>query len=247
MSIKKTEAIVLRTRPFSETSKIVTLLTPDFGKIVMMAKGARNVKSKFAGHLELFSRIAVIFYERETRDLQYLSDVGMLEPYFAIRNDLSRTYMAITLMEICEAVTHGNEDSAALYQFLTSTLNELNTSARNTQNSLLYFLLHLGDILGFRMDFSTCGHSSSQPMFNYDNGRLVCDQCPPSSSGGFAQPLSREAGAAASQMLRSLGDGISNLTISSDARQEIYTVAMKHLQNHLDELRHLKTVQYLAL
>jgi len=247
VSIRKTEAIVLRTRPFSETSKIVTMLTPDFGKIVMMARGARNVKSKFAGHLELFSRISVIFYERETRDLQYLSDASMLDPYFTIRNDLSRTYVAITLMEICETVTHGNEDSDSLYHFLVSTLEALNESTRNTQNGLLYFLLHLGDILGFKMDFRDCGHTSSDRMFNYDNGRMVCDQCPPSSSMGLAQPLSQEAGAAASQMLRTQGNGLFNLTISADARQEIYSVAMKHLQNHLDELRHLKTVQYLAL
>lgn len=237
---------MLRTRPFSETSKIVTLLTPDFGKIGMMARGARNVKSKFAGHLELFSRISVIFYERETRDLQYMSDVSMIEPYFAIRNDLERTYMAMTILEICDYVTHGNEDSLPLYRFLASTMDALNGATRNVHNGILFFLLHLGDILGFRMDFTDCGHPVRERSFNYDYGRMVCEACPPAYHG-LAQPLSQEAGAVASQMLRSEGSGLFNLTVSPAARQEIYAIAMKHLQNHLDELRNLKTVRFLNL
>ncbi len=238
---------MLRSRPFSETSKIVTLLTPDFGKIAMMARGARNVKSKFAGHLELFSRISVIFYERETRDLQYMSDVSMIEPFFAIRNDMDRTYMAMTILEICDCVTHGNEDSLPLYRFLVSTLDALNGATRNVHNGMLYFLLHLGDILGFRMDFADCGHSGHERVFNYDYGRMVCAECPPAYHSGLAQPLSHEAGAVASQMLRSEGSGLFNLTVSSAARHEIYAITMNHLQNHLDELRHLKSARFLSL
>ena len=60
--IVKTEAIVLRGRKQGDTSKLATLYTRDFGKIDVIAKGAREQKSKFGGALEMFARSTVVLY-----------------------------------------------------------------------------------------------------------------------------------------------------------------------------------------
>ena len=52
--IQSATGIILRTRPLTETSVIVNWLTPDFGRISTVAKGARRPKSQFAGKLDLF-------------------------------------------------------------------------------------------------------------------------------------------------------------------------------------------------
>jgi DNA repair protein RecO (recombination protein O) len=50
-----TTAIILRRTDFGEADRILTLITPDHGKIRLMAKGVRRPKSKLAGGIELFS------------------------------------------------------------------------------------------------------------------------------------------------------------------------------------------------
>jgi DNA repair protein RecO (recombination protein O) len=51
---ERTIGLILRTRPFTETSLIVQWLTADFGRLSTIAKGARRTKSPFAGKLDLY-------------------------------------------------------------------------------------------------------------------------------------------------------------------------------------------------
>ena len=54
--IETATGLILRTRPLTETSLIVHWLTPDFGRIATVAKGARRNQSPFLGKLDLFYR-----------------------------------------------------------------------------------------------------------------------------------------------------------------------------------------------
>jgi len=59
-----TPALVLRTRPFGESDRIVTLLTEQHGKVAGIAKGAKNSRRRFAGTLEPFVLIRAVFRQR---------------------------------------------------------------------------------------------------------------------------------------------------------------------------------------
>jgi DNA repair protein RecO (recombination protein O) len=63
------EALILRTYKLGEADRIVVFLTRDRGKKRGVAKGARRVKSRYAGALEPLTRAGVAYYEREGRDL----------------------------------------------------------------------------------------------------------------------------------------------------------------------------------
>ena len=63
-----TEAIVLRTIDYSETSRIVTLFTRELGKTGIMAKGARAAKSRFGSTLQPMNRIAAVINIRSCVD-----------------------------------------------------------------------------------------------------------------------------------------------------------------------------------
>ena len=68
--IVKTDAIVLKSMRFRETSKIVTFYTRRYGKIAAVAKGARETKNKFGAALEPMTGVNLVFYKKEQRDLQ---------------------------------------------------------------------------------------------------------------------------------------------------------------------------------
>ena len=64
MSLEKSEAIVLRVVPWSETSMVVTLFTRDFGKLSAIARGARRLKSPFESALDLLAKSQVSLSKR---------------------------------------------------------------------------------------------------------------------------------------------------------------------------------------
>lgn len=60
MQTVRTEAIILRRTNYGEADRILQLLTPEHGKISVIAKGVRRAKSKLAGGLELFATSDVV-------------------------------------------------------------------------------------------------------------------------------------------------------------------------------------------
>ena len=250
MAIRKSEAVILNTIPYGETSKILTIFTRDFGKLAMMAKGARNTKSKFGGALEVFTHLSVIFYERETRDMQYVSDVSIIHPFLRIRNSMNRTYTALAMVEICNRVIHGNEENQKLFDLLTQTLDGVDAAEKFAVNGFLGFLIHVAELLGFKMEMDHCTHcpdmlAHEKLQFNFDLGRVACERCP-----GVPQilsnDLSKESVAVMRQMSRSLA-GVHNLNISERARNEIFATVMRHLQYHVDELKTLHSLAYVSM
>ena len=100
MPLVTTEATILQAFPYSETSKILRLLTPDHGVQSVIAKGARRPKSRYGGVLEPFTDGVASFYHREHRDLHNLSDFELGEPRQGLGRDLVRFGAASLLAEI---------------------------------------------------------------------------------------------------------------------------------------------------
>ena len=79
--IIKTEAIVLSKLDYRDTSKIANLFTEDFGKISVIIKGARSPKSKTGKIVDPLNHIRIVYYNKESRDLQLISDAESIN-YF---------------------------------------------------------------------------------------------------------------------------------------------------------------------
>ena len=81
MALIKTTALLLRSLRFGDTSRIVTVLTPEYGKWSAVAKGVRGPKSRFGASLEILTLSSLVVYYRRGRDLQLISD-GLLDREF---------------------------------------------------------------------------------------------------------------------------------------------------------------------
>src|SRR5215472_14024187 len=84
----RTEAIVLRRKDIGEADRILTLFTPQLGKVRAVAKGIRKPRSRKAGHLELFTCTRLLL--AVGRDLDIITQAEGLEPYRPLRDDLLR-------------------------------------------------------------------------------------------------------------------------------------------------------------
>ncbi|MBI4630353.1 MAG: DNA repair protein RecO [Chloroflexi bacterium] len=84
----RTEAIVLRRKDFGEADRILTLFTPELGKIRAVAKGIRKPASRKAGHLELYTRSRLLV--AKGRDMDIVTQAETVESYRPLREDLLR-------------------------------------------------------------------------------------------------------------------------------------------------------------
>src|SRR3989454_5039348 len=90
MALVTTSAVVLRTYPYSETSKIVRLATRDLGVQSAIAKGVLRPKSRFAAGLGLLSEGVAPLYHPETRELPTLAAVDLLVLRRGLAPDVGR-------------------------------------------------------------------------------------------------------------------------------------------------------------
>ena len=83
--VERSQGLILRTRPLTETSLIVHWLTPDFGRIATVAKGARRSSSPFRGKLDLFYLADLSFSRSRRSELHTLREVVLRKTHSALR------------------------------------------------------------------------------------------------------------------------------------------------------------------
>jgi DNA repair protein RecO len=149
-----TDAIVLRARKHGETSKIVSLYSCEFGKIDVIAKGARDIKSKFGGTLEAFAETRVLFYKKERADpgLYLLSKADLLRSNSKLLGSLEHIEAATSIIELVVRSMHDEEENRALYNLLSTTLRKLDEVEVAALDAIVfYFEVQFAQLLGFQI------------------------------------------------------------------------------------------------
>ncbi|NNE69987.1 MAG: DNA repair protein RecO [Rhodothermales bacterium] len=151
--ILRTDAVVLRSTEYGETSRIVNLLTRDHGRVGVMARGARSPKSRFGSTLEPMSWIQAVIHFRPGRDLQTLSESSHVEVFSTIGRSLERLGVGIRTIELTGALMQSGQPSPSVLQHQVDTLRMLNTAER-VDNVWPVFAMRLAGILGFSPSFT---------------------------------------------------------------------------------------------
>ena len=147
--IVKTRAVVVRNRRMGETSKLVTLYSEEFGKLKVVAKGARRPKSKFGAALEVMTEVQAVCYLREDRDLQTLSECDVVQSFPALLRDFRRLSFASAACESVDRIAIEQEPNQRLYRCLAGVLAALEEVDPEQIESLFwYFQLRLAEAPG---------------------------------------------------------------------------------------------------
>lgn len=148
-AIIRTEAVVLRTIEYSETSQIVTLFTHEKGKITVMAKGARRPNNSFGASLQPMAYTQVVFYYKPTRSMQTLSESALVEPMHAIHRSLRKITIGLRIVELLRALLEEEDPQPDAFALAIHTLRRLNEADDRPGNVWPYFQLQLATLLGF--------------------------------------------------------------------------------------------------
>ena len=150
--IIRTEAIVLRVMKYRETSQIVTLFTREKGKMAVMAKGARLLKSRFGSSLQPMSYTQVVFYHKPTRGIQTLSESAHVQFFHGISRNLEKISIGLRIVELIYALMPEEEQNPQVFNLLVEVLGRLDEAEAHAINLLPYFQMRLGTVLGFAPD-----------------------------------------------------------------------------------------------
>ena len=149
--IVRTDAVVLRTLDFSETSRIVTLLTRSHGVVGALARGARRPTSQFGSTLQPMAAIEVVFYHRPGRGLQTLKETSHIVRWQHLTSDFERVPLGLRAVEVARGVLGEGEAHPLALDLLIRTLAYLD-SAEAPANAVPWFQLRLASLLGFAPD-----------------------------------------------------------------------------------------------
>ena len=149
----RTEAVVLKRSDFGEADRLVTLYTPNLGKLRVIAKGIRRPVSKMAGHLELFTHSQPLL--AKGRNLDLITQSETIESFRALRENLVRTTLAHYVAELTERLTPEHLEDYPLYRLLVETLRRIDTGSQ-PDVAVRYFEVQLLDNLGYRPQLQHC-------------------------------------------------------------------------------------------
>ena len=123
--IQSATGLILRTRPLTETSLIIHWLTPDFGRLATVARGARRPKSPFLGKLDLFYVADFSFSRSRHSDLHILREVNLRKLHPALRQNLAGLRQGTYATALVEQVTETETPLPAIYELMMGFLDYL--------------------------------------------------------------------------------------------------------------------------
>ena len=231
--IVRTEAVVLQSIAFRETSRIVTLYTRANGKVTVIAKGARRPNSRFGSTLQPMSYTQVVFYTRQGRGIQTLTESSHVRLLSHIGRDMSKITAGLRIVELARALLQEEEQDPQAFDLLTEVLIRLNEVDGTEEHLVFWFQMQLAALLGFAPDFEradVAGLSASRGHLALDTGAVL------SRGGGVpsVRAASRNALRAFAVFARAELDNALNWPLPPEVAAELRELIVDYVRYHVE-------------
>jgi len=175
--LKQLEGIVLRSRDYGETHKIITMYTKQYGKMTALCRGANKPKSRLSAVSQPF--IYGDFQTYITKGLSTVQQASMLQSFRKIREDIEKTAYASYIVELLDKLTENNERDPFLFNELLLTLTWINEEEAYFI-PVIMFELKMFEKGGFKPTLNRCmqcGSNSTPFAFSVQEGGVLCTSC----------------------------------------------------------------------
>jgi DNA repair protein RecO (recombination protein O) len=180
MAAEQALALVVRGTDWSETSRITTLFTREFGKVRALAKGGRRLKSNFDCAFDLLSVCRIVFLRKAHGGLDLLTEARLEEQFPILRLNLRALYTGYYIAELLADGTQDYDPHPALFDAALECLRKLGKGADPLSSATAFELVWLHE-LGYspRLDAcATCGNAiEGGAAFSPSAGGVVCPAC----------------------------------------------------------------------
>jgi DNA repair protein RecO (recombination protein O) len=232
--VYRTEGIVLKGYNYGEADRILTLITPNNGKLRAVAKGIRKTKSRMSGHLDLFTR-STLFVARG-RQLDIVTQAETIDNFRGVRDDLWRSTYCHYVAELLDGFSAEALSNYPLYALSVQTFHRLAT-APNCDLVVRSFELQLLGHTGYRPQLHQClgCDASIQPegnRFSAKMGGVLCPVCAPMDAS--APQISPVALKALRNLQVNEGAMLRLPELENEVRQEVATRLSEYISYRLE-------------
>jgi DNA repair protein RecO (recombination protein O) len=206
MPTERAVGIVVRTADWSESSRIATFFTREFGKVRALAKGGRRLKSNFEVALDLLTVCSIVLIRKSSGGLDLLTEARAEERFAGLKRSLPALYGGYYIAELLGDGTQDNDPHRELYDRSLACLRLLADGSNVWSTVSSYEMAWLGE-LGLRPELEQCVGCSrpagelSQLYFSPIAGGILCPPC------AVSQKDRRPVSTAAWNVLRKLAAG----------------------------------------
>ncbi len=170
--------LVLRSTDVGDNDKLLTLLTAEYGKLTVSAKGARSLKSKFMPVSQQFAYGEFTFTVKG--DFKWLKDAALAESFFPVRRDLPRLALACYVASVSEQLSLEGQADVDLLRLTLNTLYMLCGEKHSLEHIKAVFELSAVSIGGFAPELDECGNCATTENITYLDtvgGVCLCQNC----------------------------------------------------------------------
>ncbi len=156
MAIRQSSAYALTRRPLGEADLIVELFTLELGRVRVVARSARRLRSRFGSALEPLTRSRAVWFQRDKDDLGRLSSCEIERSWFELLADEERAVAAAYIAELIVGLVPERDPLPALFRLLGALLDALDRGL-DLDLALRYFELWILRLSGLYPDLRACG------------------------------------------------------------------------------------------
>lgn len=241
-------AIVLRSRPFGESDKIVSFLTENYGKLTGIAKGALRSRRRFVNSLDPFALVHLHFYDRPHSNLAFILSADLQRAFRQLSAGLDRIAYASYLTEITDGLIGDREENTDVFRHLKDGLTYLEENGASLR-FLTFFELKLLRLAGYQPTFEYCkrcrkNHETGADLrwhFSPVDGGILCDVC--ARTRREILPLSQLAVGILTDLQNENSVPAVRSTLPASVVKEIRSVALRFVEHHVE--REIKSAAFL--
>jgi DNA repair protein RecO (recombination protein O) len=180
-------ALVLRSVDVFETSTVATLFTRELGKVSVLAKGARRLKSPLQGGLDLLAVSDIVWLHKASEALDLITEAAPVERFASLRRDLAALYAGYYVAELLTDLTDFHDPHPKLFDAAVVTLRHLGEPELRSRRLFRFELACLRE-LGLMPALDACAHCGGavEPAgdpgavaFGLATGGVLCPACRP--------------------------------------------------------------------
>lgn len=193
---RRTKALVLRSVDYKESDKILTLLTPEDGKMTASAPGSRKRGSAIAAGTQLLAYSDLVLYEYRGR--WSVKEAAVERQFRGVEQDLERLSLGCYFAEVAQELA---VEELPARELLSLVLNSLHVLDKQPQRPLelvkAVFELKVMCLSGYEPILDACAvcgrEPPEEPRFHLKEGVLHCAACREEVGEGVSMPLSAAA------------------------------------------------------
>jgi DNA repair protein RecO (recombination protein O) len=224
------QAIVLRVANYRDRDRMLTLLTPDKGRVDVLSRGCRRPKSCLMSASENFVQGEFVVFQKQDR--YTLTSCAIGESFYPVRLDAYRMTCGAYMLQLAQAAAHPGQEAEALYELLMESLRHL--CYREDEQALTIvntFLLLFAAVNGYRPRLSHCVRCQKEIAvgqgagFDIIEGGICCRDCAPGA-------LMRLSAAQLQWMRTVLQTGLDTSAVTED--KTLFEVLRRYVESRLE-------------